>query len=70
MGFAWLRVKMDTLAEKHPKRVRNAGDGARLLSSNDTTGFTFRGRFELAATRFWCGIYRYPESPQRTALVD
>jgi len=33
------------LAEIHPKRLRHAGDGAKLISSNDTNGFTFRGRF-------------------------
>ena len=32
-------------AEQHPKRLRNPGDGAKLISSNDKNGFTFRGRF-------------------------
>lgn len=31
--------------ERHAKRIRHAGDNAKLISSNDTTGFTFRGRF-------------------------
>lgn len=34
-----------SLAESHPKRLRHAGDGARIISANDKTGFTFRGRF-------------------------
>jgi CRISPR-associated protein Csd1 len=36
------------LAENHPKRLRHGGDGAKLISSNDTKGFTFRGRFTEA----------------------
>lgn len=28
-----------------PQKIRNAGDGAKLISSNDETNFTFRGRF-------------------------
>ena len=43
------------LAEKHPKRIRGAGDGARLLSSNDADGYTFRGRFLDAAQAFGVG---------------
>jgi CRISPR-associated protein Csd1 len=33
------------LAESHPRRIRHAGDGAKLISANDSSGFTFRGRF-------------------------
>lgn len=33
------------LAEQHPAKIRNSGDKAKLISSNDTSGFTFRGRF-------------------------
>ena len=33
------------LASSHPKRLRHAGDGTKLISSNDKSGFTFRGRF-------------------------
>lgn len=28
-----------------PKKIRNEGDGAKLISSNDSENFTFRGRF-------------------------
>ena len=35
------------IAINHPKRIRNSGDGAKLISSNDRTGFTFLGRFLL-----------------------
>lgn len=33
------------LAASHPKRIRHAGDGAKLISANDSSGYTFRGRF-------------------------
>lgn len=31
---------------KHSNKIRNSGDKAKLISSNDTSGFTFRGRFD------------------------
>jgi CRISPR-associated protein Csd1 len=33
------------LTTNHPKYIRREGDGAKLISANDTSGFTFRGRF-------------------------
>jgi CRISPR-associated protein Csd1 len=33
------------LALKHPRGIRFSGDGAKLISSNDKTNYTFRGRF-------------------------
>lgn len=30
----------------HPKYIRRPGDGAKIISSNDTTDYTFRGRFD------------------------
>ena len=33
-------------ADKHASRIRNPGDKAKLISANDTSGFTFRGRFQ------------------------
>ena len=30
---------------KHPRDIRRPGDGAKLISANDDSGFTFRGRF-------------------------
>ena len=32
-------------AEKHPSKIRNSGDKAKLISANDNAGFTYRGRF-------------------------
>ena len=31
---------------KHPSKIRNSGDKAKLMSANDDKGFTYRGRFE------------------------
>ena len=33
------------LTSNHPKYIRREGDGAKLISSNDTSGFTYMGRF-------------------------
>jgi CRISPR-associated protein Csd1 len=33
------------LTNNHPKYIRREGDNAKIISANDTTGFTFRGRF-------------------------
>jgi CRISPR-associated protein Csd1 len=32
-------------ADQHPAKIRNDADKAKLISSNDKAGFTFRGRF-------------------------
>ncbi len=36
-------------AQLHPSGIRRAGDRAKLISSNDTSNFTFRGRFQTAS---------------------
>lgn len=41
-------------AEQHPAKLRNDGDKAKLISSNDSSGFTFRGRFTDAQQA--CGV--------------
>lgn len=47
-GFCMVTGVVTTLAEQHPAKIRNAGDKAKLISSNDSSGFTFRGRFANA----------------------
>jgi CRISPR-associated protein Csd1 len=42
-------------AANHPKRIRHGADGAKLISSNDKSGFTFRGRFELPEEAYGVG---------------
>lgn len=45
-----------SLAVSHPKRIRNPKDGAKLISANDSSGFTFRGRFDDKTGAQACGI--------------
>lgn len=33
------------VATNHPAKIRHSGDKAKLISANDTSGFTFRGKF-------------------------
>lgn len=33
------------LTDNHPKYIRREGDNAKIISANDASGFTFRGRF-------------------------
>jgi CRISPR-associated protein Csd1 len=44
------------LAQSHPKRIRHPGDGAKLVSANDASGFTFRGRFTDDTGQQACGV--------------
>jgi CRISPR-associated protein Csd1 len=37
------------LAEAHPKKISNASANSKLISANDTSNFTFRGRFKDSA---------------------
>lgn len=36
-------------SEKHPSKIRNTADKSKLISSNDTSGFTYRGRVEKSS---------------------
>lgn len=42
------------VASNHPKNIRYPGDGAKLISSNDTEGFTYLGRFTTDSEA--CGV--------------
>ena len=37
--------KMESCSDKHPSKIRNSADKAKLISGNDEFGFTYRGRF-------------------------
>lgn len=37
--------KIQPISDKHPSKIRNSGDKAKLISSNDSSGFTYRGLF-------------------------
>lgn len=45
VGFCYVGGEEAVVAQKHPSRLRNGKDGAKLISSNDISGYTFRGRF-------------------------
>jgi len=54
MGLCLVSGEWRTLSGNHPKYVRWEGDGAKLISANDTSGFTFRGRFATDGQA--CGV--------------
>ena len=51
----YLTGKQETPSYLHAKKMRNEGDGAKLISSNDEINFTFRGRFERKEQAFAIG---------------
>ena len=44
-GFCMATGQQTTLAVQHPAKVRHGGDKAKLISANDNSGYTYRGRF-------------------------
>ncbi len=44
-GLCFISGEEQTLAVNHPAKLRHTGDKAKLISANDLSGFTFRGRF-------------------------
>ncbi|WP_410985034.1 type I-C CRISPR-associated protein Cas8c/Csd1 [Bacillus cereus] len=46
--YCYVIGKVMPSTDKHANKIRNAGDKAKLISANDTSGFTFRGRFNRA----------------------
>lgn len=47
-GLCFASGEPTAITEKLPAKIRNAGDKAKLISSNDKKGYTFRGRFKTA----------------------
>lgn len=37
--------ELELCSDKHPSKIRNSADKAKLISGNDESGFTYRGRF-------------------------
>ena len=44
-GLCFATGEEGTLAEQHPAKIRHDADKAKLISSNDLSGYTFKGRF-------------------------
>ncbi|MFC3749087.1 type I-C CRISPR-associated protein Cas8c/Csd1 [Paenibacillus sp. GCM10012306] len=43
--YCYVSGKLLPSTDRHANKIRNAGDKAKLISANDNSGFTFRGRF-------------------------
>lgn len=52
--LCYVKGENDFLSAQHSKYIRAKGDGAKIISSNDTSGFTFKGRFLTAEQA--CGV--------------
>ena len=54
-GLCIVTGEVTELAASHPKRLRHGADQAKLISSNDLSGFTFRGRVDASRQAFGVG---------------
>lgn len=48
LDLCYVSGEMRPYAEKHASRIRNSGDKSKLISANDSSGFTYRGRFRTS----------------------
>lgn len=55
LGFCMVTGETTALATSHPKRLRHGADGAKLISSNDDSGYTFRGRVDFPSQAYGVG---------------
>jgi CRISPR-associated protein Csd1 len=55
-GLCYVTGEVTTLAIQHPAKLRHAADKAKLISANDSSGFTFRGRFTDNEGLQTCGV--------------
>jgi len=55
-GLCLVTGQDQLLTYNHPKYIRREGDNAKIISANDTSGFTFRGRFIDDAQAYGVGI--------------
>jgi CRISPR-associated protein Csd1 len=57
VGLCMVTGEQLPLAFNHPKRIRHGADGAKLISTNDKTGFNFRyrGRFVVSEHAYGIG---------------
>jgi CRISPR-associated protein Csd1 len=44
-GFCYVTGDNAALAVNHPAKIRHTGDKAKLISANDMSGYTYRGKF-------------------------
>lgn len=46
LNFCYVTGNVESCSINHPSKIRHSGDKAKLISANDTSGFTYRGRFQ------------------------
>src|SRR5699024_4752661 len=46
VGYCYVTGEETTLTTQHGSRIRNAADMSKLISGNDRSGYTYRGRFK------------------------
>ncbi|MCH5324220.1 MAG: type I-C CRISPR-associated protein Cas8c/Csd1 [Eubacterium sp.] len=54
-GISYLTGEIGTITYLQPRKIRNEGDSAKLISANDESGFTYRGRFADKTEAFAIG---------------
>lgn len=68
-ALCYVKGEDQILATQHPKYLRAKGDGAKLISSNDKSGFTYRGRFTDDAGKQACGVSLEVSQKAHNALI-
>lgn len=53
--LSYLTGEVTQISYLQPKKIRNEGDGAKLISANDESNYTFRGRFASKEEAFAIG---------------
>lgn len=53
--LCYLTGNIEAITYLHSKKIRNEGDGAKLISANDNQNFTYRGRFITKEEAFAVG---------------
>lgn len=53
--LCYLTGRKEAISYLQPKKIRNEGDGAKLISANDESNYTFRGRFSDKTEAFSVG---------------
>ena len=54
--LCYVSGELGACSEKHPSKIRNSGDKAKLISGNDESGFTYRGQICLERPGSFCRI--------------
>lgn len=54
--LCYLSGNLEQITYLHAKKIRNEGDGAKLISANDDVNFTYRGRFATKEQAFAIGL--------------